>query len=126
MHGTAQEADAAELNFLGLTHIHFACTSWPLLVMHLNIYTMKKIILIFALLSTLFSYSSGLTEKIGRAGFFRFSITEDEEFPDDGDGPPVENPPLVPINGNVPYLMAVGVLIAAGYYALGRNVRKPD
>lgn len=81
---------------------------------------MKKIILIFALLSTLFSYSSGISEELGRAGV-RFGGTVG--FEDDGDAPPVEDPP-VPIDDWIPYLMSIGVLIGAGYYVQGRTIRR--
>jgi hypothetical protein len=84
---------------------------------------MKKIILIFALLSSLLSYSYGLTEEIERS-LLRFSNTV--EFEDDDEGPPVEDPPVAPINSGAPYLMALGVLLAAGYSLHGRSIRRPD
>ncbi|AWH86561.1 hypothetical protein HYN59_16245 [Flavobacterium album] len=83
---------------------------------------MKRIVLIFALLSSLLSYPYGLSEELGRAGL-KFGSTV--EFDDDGDGPPVEDPPA-PIDDWIPYAMTFGVLIGAGYYLQGRTTRKPE
>lgn len=83
---------------------------------------MKKIILLSAFLSALHAYSYIPEEEGG--GFFSSNNTT-EEFDDDGEGPPVEDPP-VPINNGLPYLVGMGILLAAGYYLMARKSHKQD